>query len=82
MVLDNLQEFGTKELMEMEKIPYSQVVGCLMYLMVNTCLDISFVVGFVGQFMANLATLQWGAMKQIFCYLQCTKGYGLNSKVI
>jgi hypothetical protein len=28
--------------------------------------------------MANFGTLQWGAMKQIFCYLQCTKGYGLK----
>jgi hypothetical protein len=78
MVLDNLQEFGTRELMEMEKIPYSQVVGCLMYLMVNTHLDISFVVGFISQFMANPSTLQWGVMKQIFCYLQCTEGYGLK----
>ncbi len=78
MVLNNLQEFGTRELMEMEKIPYSQVVGCLMYLMVNTRLDISFIVGFVGEFMANLDTFQWGAMKQIFCYLQCTKVYGLK----
>lgn len=28
--------------------------------------------------MANPSTLQWGAMKQIFCYLQCTEGYGLK----
>lgn len=72
------QEFGTKELMEMEKIPYFQVLGCLMYLMVNTRLDISFVVGFISQSMANLGTLQWRAMKKIFCYLQCTKGHGLK----
>jgi hypothetical protein len=49
--------------MEMEKILYSQVVGCLMYLMVNTRFDISLVVGFIGQFMANPGTLQWGAMR-------------------
>jgi hypothetical protein len=59
MVLNNFQKFGTRELMEMEKIPYSQVIGCLMYFMLNTSLDISFVVGFVGQFMANFGTFQW-----------------------
>jgi hypothetical protein len=58
MVLDNLQELGTRKLMEMEKIPYSQVAVCLMYLMVNTHLNISFVVGFISQFMANPGTLQ------------------------
>jgi hypothetical protein len=28
--------------------------------------------------MENLGKLQWGAMKKIFCYLQCTEGYGFK----
>jgi len=38
----------------MKKISYFQIVRCLMYLIVNTYFNISFVMGSIVQFMTNL----------------------------
>jgi len=38
---------------EMEHTPYASTVGSLMYAQTCTCLDISFVVGMLGQYHNN-----------------------------
>ncbi len=67
-------EFGVKE--EMNKIPYSNVVGSLMYCMVCTRHDISCVV----QFMSSPDAHHWGVIKKMLWYLQRTRTFGIEFK--
>ncbi|KAK9076575.1 hypothetical protein SSX86_004909 [Deinandra increscens subsp. villosa] len=65
------------EFKEMEKVPYAQVVGSLMFLMVCTRLDISFGVSVVSRFLSNPGKEHWKAVKWILRYLAGTKDKGI-----
>lgn len=67
-------EFDVKE--EMSKILYSNVVDSLMYCMVCTRHDISYVV----QFMSSPDAHHWGVIKKILWYLQRTRTFGMEFK--
>jgi len=56
----------------MAKIPYTFIVGSLMYAMVCTRLDIAHVVGVVSRFMSNTRRKHWEVVKWILCYLKRT----------
>jgi hypothetical protein len=60
------------EIKEMESIPYSLAIGYLLYLVVITQPDLSFVVFKLAQFMSNPGMIHWNAIKRIFRYLQGT----------
>ena len=62
---------------EMTKFPYSSVVGCLMYTMVLTRLDLSHAVSVVSRYMANPEKEHWRAVVWILRYLVGTTDYGL-----
>ena len=47
-------------------IPFREVVGCLMYAMVTTRLDIAFVVSRVAKFTSNPHNTHWTAVNRIF----------------
>ena len=49
----------------MAKVPYSSVVGSLMYAMVSTRLDIAYAVGVVSRYMANLGKRHWEVVENI-----------------
>ena len=66
---------GEKE--EMEKVPYREAVGSLMYLMVSTRPDLAAAVGIVSRFFNNPGRKHWEAVKKVFRYLQKTKNLGL-----
>ena len=55
---------------------YRQLIGSLMYL-VNTRLDISFVVNFLRQFMVDPRRVHWTVAKHILRYIRGTMEYGL-----
>lgn len=55
---------------------YRSVVGALQYVCV-TCLDITFAVNKVSQFMHVPFVEHWQAVKRILCYLQGTSSFGL-----
>ncbi|RVW90985.1 Retrovirus-related Pol polyprotein from transposon TNT 1-94 [Vitis vinifera] len=57
----------------MTTIPYSSVVGSLMYAQVCTRPDIAFVVGILGKYLSNLGSQHWKAAKKVLRYLQGTK---------
>ena len=61
------------ELAEMASIPYSQLVGALMYLAVATRPDIAHAVGVLARFNANPGMEHWKALKHLCRYLQGTK---------
>ncbi|RVW47612.1 Retrovirus-related Pol polyprotein from transposon TNT 1-94 [Vitis vinifera] len=58
---------------EMRTIPYSSMVGSLMYAQVCTRLDIAFVVGMLGRYLSNPGSQHWKATKKVLSYLQGTK---------
>ncbi|PKI62590.1 hypothetical protein CRG98_017012 [Punica granatum] len=61
-----------KEKEEMKKVPYSSVVGSLMYSMVCTRSDIAHSVGVVSRFLSNLGKEHWNAVKWILRYFRGT----------
>eukprot|EP00253_Pinus_taeda_P009582 PITA_09582 len=62
---------------DMSRVPYSSVVGSLMYAMVCTRLDITHAVGVLGRFMSKQGKEHWTAVKRVFRYLHGTSDYGL-----
>jgi hypothetical protein len=53
----------------MSKIPYKLVVGSLMYEMVCTWLDITFVLGIVSQHLATLGNADWSTIKTLLQFM-------------
>jgi len=47
----------------MEKIPYRQAIGSLMWAAVATCPDISFAVSLLSQFLENPGIMHWNMVK-------------------
>jgi hypothetical protein len=62
---------------EMEGVPYSAIVGSLLYLATGTRPDISYAVGEVCRFMKNPGMEHWKAVKHILRYLKGTADMGL-----
>ncbi|CAL9018801.1 unnamed protein product, partial [Prunus brigantina] len=54
----------------MEKVPYANAVGCLMYAMVCTRPDIAQAISVVSRYMANPRKQHWDAVKWILHYLK------------
>ena len=53
----------------MSRVPKSSVVGSLMFVVIFTHPDLSYVVSVVSKYMANLGKEHWKAVKWIFKYL-------------
>ena len=53
----------------MARVPYTSVVGSLMYVMICTMPDISQAVSMVSRYMHNPGKNQWLAVKWILRYL-------------
>ena len=66
-----------EEIEYMSKVPYSLVVGILMYAMVCTRLDTAHVVGFVSRYMNNPGKEHWKAVQWILRYLRGTTSHAL-----
>lgn len=66
--------------LEFLNFPYQSVVGSLNWATVSTCLDISFVVSFVSQYMAQPGPSYIISTKRIFLYLKGTMDYKLEYK--
>lgn len=52
-----------EEKVEMLIIPYSLIVGSLVYVMMCTCSNISYAVGLMSIFLENLGKPHWEAVK-------------------
>src|SRR6266853_2889749 len=62
----------------MEKMPYHEAIGSLMYASIATRPDISFAVAALSQFLDNPGEVHWEAVKRIMRYLSGTKDYALT----
>jgi hypothetical protein len=69
---------GSQEWKQMQKYPYREAVGGLMYLACATRPDISHAVGEVARYVSNPGLPHWKAVTQIFSYLKCTSDYALH----
>ena len=58
------------DIIYMEGIPYANVVGSLMYVMVCIHPDIAHAVSLVSRFMANPGKAHWQALKWILRYIK------------
>jgi hypothetical protein len=56
----------------MSRVPYSNVVGSLMYVMVCSHPDFSYAMSLVSRYMANAGKEHWKAIQWIFRYLRGT----------
>ena len=61
----------------MFKVPYTNAVGCLMYLMVCIRPDISHAVSVVSRYVANPGKEHWNAVEWIFRYLTSTRDFSI-----
>ena len=68
---------SAKELKDMEEVPNARAIGCLMYEMVCTRLDLAQAVSQVSKYMSNPGRSHWNAVKWILRYLRGTSDYGL-----
>ncbi|RVW79759.1 Retrovirus-related Pol polyprotein from transposon TNT 1-94 [Vitis vinifera] len=59
-----------EEVEYMKSVPYSSVVGSLMYAMVCTRPDLAFAISVVSRFMSNPGKAHWEAVKWIMRYLK------------
>jgi phosphoribosylformylglycinamidine (FGAM) synthase PurS component len=73
--LSNLDSPKTDdEVAYMNKVPYANSVGSLMYLMVCTRPDVGYVVSVVSRYLANPGKNHWEAVKWIFLIFEWYKG--------
>ena len=58
---------------QMKVVPYSSVMGSLIYAQVCTRLDIAFIVGLLSRYLSDPGQSYWKAAKKVLRYLQGTK---------
>lgn len=61
-----------------DKLPYRELVGCLMYMMLGTRPDLSFCVTYFSQFQNGYSNEHWNHLKNVLRYLKTTEQYGLK----
>lgn len=69
--LKSAREIELREQSEMMKsVPYANVVGSIIYMMIGTRPDIAYAVGMVSRFMGNTIREHWLAVKWLLKYLR------------
>ncbi|KAI5116411.1 hypothetical protein M0805_000584 [Coniferiporia weirii] len=66
-----------EEKAEMKHVPYSALVGCILYLVIWSRPDLAHTAMALSQFSANPGNAHWTAAKHVLRYLAGTKDYGL-----
>ncbi|GKC43103.1 hypothetical protein Tco_1060825 [Tanacetum coccineum] len=61
-----------------DQLEYSRVIGCLLYAMTSTRLDIAYDVGRLSRFTSNPSRQHRKTITRVFKYLRGTKDYGLS----
>lgn len=61
-----------------KNLPYRELIGCLMYIMLGSRPDLSFCITYFSQFQNNYSQTHWKYLKNVLRYLQETKTFGLK----
>lgn len=59
-------------------LPYRQLIGCLMYLMLGSRPDLSFSIYYFSQFQNSYSETHWKHLKHVIKYLKATADFGLK----
>ncbi len=73
MAADTLEDIAF-----MKKVPYREIVGCFMYLVVGTRPDLAYFIREVSQFVHNPGVAHWNAVIRGLKYLYGTKSHGIQ----
>ncbi|PHT31747.1 Acetylglutamate kinase, chloroplastic [Capsicum baccatum] len=60
------------------QLEYARVLGCLMYIMNCTRLDIAFTISKLSRYTSNPNKIHWMTMKRVLGYLKYTQNYALH----
>lgn len=60
------------------KLPYKELIGCLMYIMLGSRPDLSFCITYFSQFQKCFKIEHWNYLKSVLRYLKQTENYGLK----
>ena len=74
---DDLLPSTTEDREEMQRIPFQEAVGCIMYMAQGTRPDIAHAVGLMSRFNTNHGRVHWTAVKRILRYLSQTRNLKL-----
>ncbi|XP_031266637.1 secreted RxLR effector protein 161-like [Pistacia vera] len=66
------------ETIKMEIVPYSNLIGSVMYVMISTRPDLAFAISLLSRFMSNPGSDHWIALKWVLRYINCTACIGLE----
>ncbi len=66
------------EARQMAKLPYRELIGCLMYLSVGTRPDISYAVSELSKYLVNPGKAHWTAALNVLRYLKGSKDTGIT----
>jgi len=69
---DDLLPDTAEEVAEMQRIPFQEAVGCIMYIAQGMRPDIVHAVGLMSRFNSNYGRVHWTAVKRILRYLSQT----------
>ncbi|GJQ93587.1 zinc finger, CCHC-type containing protein [Tanacetum coccineum] len=75
--LDPYEKLMPNKGQAVSQLEYSRVIGCLMYAMTCTRLDIAFTVGKLSRYTNNPGTQYWQAIQRVLKYLKKTMDYRL-----
>jgi hypothetical protein len=67
----------TNDITTMREIPYSNVAGSLMHVMVCTCPNLAYAVHHISQFISSLGKENWATTKCILWYIKTILHLGL-----
>ena len=71
---------SVSEMLETEKIPYANVIGIIMYLMISIISDLAFSISLLSRFMSNPGKIHWEALKYLLRYIKGSTNIGLIYK--
>ncbi|XP_047965743.1 secreted RxLR effector protein 161-like [Salvia hispanica] len=77
MLSQDLCPKSETELDVMKRIPYTNAIGSVMYLMVSTRPYIAYTVSCLNRYMSNHSPVHWETLKWLLRYLKQTAKYGL-----
>nr|GEV55118.1 zinc finger, CCHC-type [Tanacetum cinerariifolium] len=76
--MDLIEKLKPNTRKPVDQLKYSRAIGCLMYAMTSTRLDIAYVVSRLSRFTSNPSRHHWKAITRVFKYLRGTNDYGLS----
>ncbi|GKE93682.1 hypothetical protein Tco_1574777 [Tanacetum coccineum] len=76
--MDPVEKLNPNTGKPVDQLEYSRAIGCLIYAMTSTRLDIAYAIGRLSRYTSNPSRQSWKTITRVFKYLRGTKDYGLS----